>query len=81
MYKKYKQWLDTKISFYSETSGDQKSNLYINVVNFSSPGLIGHLWQFKIVVFLHRCLLCAVLLILECSKLVSWPLLVTSIVV
>ncbi len=29
---------------------------------FSTPVLIGHLWQLKTVVFLHWCLICAVLL-------------------
>ncbi len=29
---------------------------------FSAPVLIGHLWQHKTVVFLHRCLLPAVIL-------------------
>ncbi len=30
--------------------------------NFSTPVLIRHLWQPKTVVFLHWCLICAVLL-------------------
>jgi hypothetical protein len=53
---------NTKISFYLETSGSQTYNLYLNVDLFSMPVLIRHLWQLKMVVFLNRCLICAVLL-------------------
>ena len=54
--------LNTNIYSYLEPSGGQSSNLYLNVVHFSTPVLIRHLWQLKTVVFLHWCLLCAVLL-------------------
>ncbi len=33
------------------TSVGQNSNLYLNVVYFSAPGLIIHLWQLRKVVF------------------------------
>jgi hypothetical protein len=45
------------------TSGGQSSNLYFNVVHFSTPLLIKHLWQLKAVFFLHWCLICTLLLI------------------
>jgi hypothetical protein len=53
---------NTNLSFYLETSGGQNSNLYLEVVHFLTRVLIRHLWQFKTVVFLHRCLLWALLL-------------------
>ncbi len=37
--------LNTNIYSYLETSGGQSSNLYLNVVHFSTPVLIRHLWQ------------------------------------
>jgi hypothetical protein len=45
-----------------ETPGGQNYNLYKIAVNVSTPVLIRHLWQLKTVVFLHRCVICAVLL-------------------
>jgi hypothetical protein len=37
--------------------------IYIKIVFiFSTPELIRHLWQLKTIVFLHWCLICAVLL-------------------
>ena len=36
-----------------DTSGGQSSSLYLNVVDFSTPVLIRHLWQLKTVVFLQ----------------------------
>ncbi len=48
---------------YLETSCGQSSNLYFDVVHFSTPVLIRYLRQLNIVVFLHWCLLCTVLLI------------------
>ncbi len=54
--------LNTNIYSYLETSGGQSSNLYLDVVHFSTPVLIRHLWQLKTVVFLHWCLIRAVLL-------------------
>jgi hypothetical protein len=54
--------LNTNISFYLETSGGQNSNLHLIIVHFLTPVLIRHLWQLETAVFLHRCLLCAVLL-------------------
>jgi hypothetical protein len=49
--------LNTNIYSYLETSVGQSSNLYLNVVHFLTPVLIGHMWQLKTVVFLHLCLL------------------------
>ncbi len=54
--------LNTNIYSYLETSGGRSSNLYLNMVHFSMPGLIIHLWQLKAVVFLHWCLIGALLL-------------------
>jgi hypothetical protein len=53
--------LNTIIS-YLETSGGQSSNPYLNVVHCLAPVLLRHPWQLKTVVFLHWCLICAVLL-------------------
>ncbi len=39
--------LNNKIYSYLEISGGQSSNLYLNVVHFSTPGFIKHLWQPK----------------------------------
>jgi hypothetical protein len=55
-------YLNTNIYSYLKTSGGQSSNLYLNVVHFSTPELIRHLWKLKTIVFLHWCLICAVLL-------------------
>jgi hypothetical protein len=55
--------LNTNIYSYLETSGGQTYNLYLNVVHFLTPVLNRYLWQLKIVVFLHWCLICAVPLI------------------
>ncbi len=54
--------LNTNIYSYLETSGGQSSNLYLNEVNFFNTSFIKHLWQLKTAVFLHRCLICAILL-------------------
>jgi hypothetical protein len=43
-------------------TGGQRSNLYLNVDHFSTSVLIRHLWQLKTVVFLHLCLIFALLL-------------------
>jgi hypothetical protein len=55
--------LNTNIYSYLETSGGQSSNLYLHVVPFLTPVLTRNLWQLKTVVFLHWCLICAVLLL------------------
>jgi len=54
---------NTNIYPYLEMSGGQSSNLYLNVVPFLTAVLIRHrhLWQLKTVVFLHWCLIFAVL--------------------
>ncbi len=49
--------LNTNIYSYLDTSGGQSSNLYLNVVHFSTPELIRHLWQLKTVILLHWCLI------------------------
>jgi len=61
-FKNVNNCLNTKIYSYLETSGGQSYNLYLNVVHFSTPVLIRYLWQIKTVVFLHWCLIHAVLL-------------------
>jgi hypothetical protein len=53
---------NTKITFYLETSGGRNYNTYLNIAHFSTPVLIRYLWQLKTVVFMHGCLLRAVLL-------------------
>ncbi len=61
--KNVKKSLKTNIYSYMETSGGQNCNLYLKVVQFfSMPVLIRHLWQLKIVAFLHYCLIRAFLL-------------------
>jgi hypothetical protein len=52
----------TKIYSYLETFGGQNFNLHLNVVNIFNTELIRHLQQLKTVVFLHRCIMRAVLL-------------------
>ncbi len=69
-------YLNNNIYSYLETSGGQSSNIYLKVVIFSTPVLIRHLWQFKTIVFLHWCLIRAVLLQLVCfssSPSELWP--------
>ncbi len=55
--------MNTNIYSYLETSCGQSSNLFLNVAHFLTPVLIIYLWQLKTIVFLHWCLICAVLLI------------------
>ncbi len=62
--------LNINTYFFIETSGGQSSYLYLNAANFFTPVLIKHLLQFKTVVFLHWCLICAVLLLRYLNKLV-----------
>ncbi len=45
--------LNTYIYSYLEMSGGQSFNVYLNIVHFSIPGLIRHLWQLKTVVFMQ----------------------------
>jgi hypothetical protein len=52
--------LNINIYSYLETSGGKSSNLHLNV-HFSTSVLFRHVWQLKTVVFLHWCLICAVL--------------------
>jgi hypothetical protein len=60
--------LNTTIYSYLERSGGQSSNLYLNVVHFSTPVFIMHLWKLKTAVFPQRCLVCAVLLAFNLSN-------------
>ncbi len=60
----------TNIYFYLETSGGQSSNLYLNVVHFSTPVIIRHLWELKTIAFLHCCLIWDALLCLDIRS--SW---------
>jgi len=60
-FKNVYNYLITNIFSYLETSDGQSSNIYLNVVHFSTRMLIRHLWQLKTVVFLHWCLMCIVL--------------------
>ncbi len=55
--------LNANTYYYLETSGGQCSNLYLNVVHFSTSVLIIHLWQLMTVVFLDWCLIRAVLVV------------------
>ncbi len=52
--------LNMNIYSYLETSGGQSSYTHLNVVYFSTPVIIKHLWQLTTVVFLHWCLICSV---------------------
>jgi len=52
--------MNTNIFSYLETSGDQSSNKYLNVVYFLTPEVIRYLWQVMTAVFLHWCLIRAV---------------------
>ncbi len=67
---------NTTIYSYLEISGGQISNPFWNAVHFLTPVLIRHLGQLKTVVFLHWCLLCAVILI----KIVSYLILAQRLV-
>jgi hypothetical protein len=60
-FKNVNNYFHTNIYTFSETSGGQSSNLYLNVVHFLTPVLIRHLWQLNTVVFMHWCLIHAVL--------------------
>jgi hypothetical protein len=60
--KNVNNYLITNIYSYLETSDSHSPNLYLNVVHFSTPLLIRHLWQLKTVVFLQRHLIHVVLL-------------------
>ena len=58
--KKYKQLFECQHLLLLIDIWCQSSNLYLNVVPLLTPVLIRHLWQLKTVVFLHWCLICAV---------------------
>jgi len=77
--KKCYNCLNTNIFSYLETPGSKSYNLYLNNVNFLTPVLIRHLWQLKTVVFLHRCLIRAVLLAEHCSTLLPVPTFLTHL--
>ena len=50
-FKNVNNCLNTNIYSYFETASGQSSNLYLNVVHFSTQVLIRHLWQLRTVVF------------------------------
>jgi hypothetical protein len=53
---RFKKCQNTNIYSYLETSGGENSNLYLNVLHFFNTSVcIGHMWQLKTVVLLHRC--------------------------
>jgi hypothetical protein len=54
--------LNTDIYSCLETSNGESCNLHLNMVHFSTPVLIRHLWQLKTAVFSHRGIIRAVLL-------------------
>jgi len=59
LFKNVKNCLNTSIYSYNETSGDQSSNLHLNVVHFLLTKTSA---AAKTVVFLHSCLIRAVLM-------------------
>jgi hypothetical protein len=59
-FKNVNNGLSIKISSYLETSCGHSLNLYLNIVHFSTPVVIRHLWWLETVVFLHWCIICAV---------------------
>jgi hypothetical protein len=44
-FKNVNNYLNTNIYYYLKTSGGKSYNVYLNVVHFSTPELIRHLWQ------------------------------------
>jgi hypothetical protein len=62
-FKNVNNCLITNIYSYFETSAGKSCNLYLNVVHFSTPVIIRHLWKLKTTVFLHWCLIHAILLL------------------
>jgi len=54
-------FMNANIYSYLEMSVAQSSNLYLNVVHFSTLVSIRHLWQLKTVVFMYCCLIHAAL--------------------
>jgi hypothetical protein len=70
--KKCKQLFEYQyLNSYSETSGGQSSYQYLNVVHFLTPMLIKYVWQLKTIVFLHRCLICALQLWLVAPSIID----------
>ncbi len=65
--KNVNKYLNTNIYSYLETSGGQSSNLYLKVVHFLTRVIIRQVWQLKTMVFLHWCLIRAVLFH-KCTK-------------
>ncbi len=60
-FKNVNNCLNANIYSYLDTSGSQSSDQYLNVDHFLTLVLIRHLWQLTTVVFLHWCLIQAVL--------------------
>jgi hypothetical protein len=61
-FKKCKQSFECQHYSYLKTSDGQSTNLYLNAVHCFNPVLIRHLWQLKTVLFLHWCVVRALLL-------------------
>jgi hypothetical protein len=55
--------LNTNIYSYLETSCGQSSNLNLLAAHFLTAELIRHIWQLRTVVFLHWCVIHALLLV------------------
>ncbi len=79
--KNVNNYFNSNIYSYLETSGSQSYYIYLNVVAFSTPLLIGYLCQLKTVVFLHWCLIHDLLLfwnyefqISKVNRVTLWPL-------
>jgi hypothetical protein len=71
--------LNTNIYPSLETYGGQSLNLHLNVDHFFNTSVNRYLWQLKTVVFLHWCLICAVLLFkLQANIRLGWKWMVTS---
>ncbi len=68
--KNVKKSLNTSIYPYLETSGGLScKTIFESCSVFSTPVLIRHLWQLKIVAFLHYCLICVLLLIMRYDEM------------
>ncbi len=62
--KSVNNYLNTSIYSYLKTSGSQSSNLYFNVVHFFNTSVNYTSGQLETVVFLHLCLIRAVLMVI-----------------
>jgi hypothetical protein len=60
-FKKCKQLFEYQHLLLLRDTGGRSYNLYLNIAHFLTSVLIRHLWQLMTVVFLHWCLIHAVL--------------------